>query len=153
MSSAYKELDSIPRPQVILNCTGAKTSSFVNLYMDSCVEELKFIEIPLKSLLLKMNDLISLYPNHPILIQIIRICDRILKFPLNSPLMKILSGLEFVLKKSEEWEAYAAKHVSIRKELDSLSSLVCRWRKLELKSWCTMLEHREQILSKRASRS
>lgn len=54
---------------------------------------------------------------------------------------------------SLEWEAYAAKHVSIQNELDKIFSLVARWRKLELQMWESTLDYREETLSKHAFRS
>ncbi len=40
----------------------------------------------------------------------------------------------------QEWEAYAAKHVSIKDELYMLSVLVARWRKMELYAWPKAME-------------
>ena len=54
--------------------------------------------------------------------------------------MKVVQGLELLLQKSEEWESYAARHVSIRPQLQQLSLLIARWRKIEV---CT----RESIIS------
>ena len=54
---------------------------------------------------------------------------------------------------SVEWQAYAAKHVSIQPELDRLFQLVARWRKLEIDMWDNTLEYRERKLAKRANRS
>ena len=72
--------------------------------------------------------------------------------------MKILSGLEYVLRKAQvskvlltlellllfmrvtktfvstqEWEAFASSHVSLGKQLQPLTQLILDWRKIELK--------------------
>jgi midasin len=47
--------------------------------------------------------------------------------------MKILSGLEYVLKKAQDWEAYASSGVSLYGQLEALSQLILDWRRLELK--------------------
>lgn len=51
------------------------------------------------------------------------------------------------------WEDTAARHVSLREELKSLSGLATRWRRLELASWNTILEKRIQDHEKGAWKS
>ena len=68
--------------------------------------------------------------------------------------MKILSGLEYILRKAQvriyvlnlegtlvvhllscvqDWEAYAASHVSLCTQLEALTQLILDWRRMELK--------------------
>ncbi len=61
------------------------------------------------------------------------VVDRIKSFPVTSPVMKLVSGLELLLAKAREWEQVAAAHVSLAApHLESVTQLVIRWRKLEL---------------------
>ncbi len=115
-----------------------------NVWKEANLNELMRIEAPLTRLMLRLRTLLTDYPKHPILIQLIRLCHKIASLPCDSPVMKILSGLELLLKKTEAWEAYAAKHVSIKKELVDLSILVARWRKMELHSWPYALAFRRE---------
>jgi len=61
--------------------------------------------------------------------------NHILSFPLSSPLMKLLTGLELSLGKCQEWEANAHKGVSLSAHLEALTTLVLDWRKMELNGW------------------
>lgn len=61
-----------------------------------------------------MIELLQEWPENPILLQILNISKRILKFSISSPLMKIVSGLEILLKKAQEWESFASKKISLQ---------------------------------------
>ena len=79
--------------------------------------------------------LLERWPDHAVLSHLALICRKIASFPLTSPIMKLLSGLELLLQKSQDWEAYASKEVSLREELADVSSNIVRLRKLELSTW------------------
>ena len=66
----------------------------------------------------------------------------------NVPVMKVLTGLEYILKKAQvhscllvagecvllqDWEAYASSKVSLAVHLTEITNLVIEWRKKELK--------------------
>ena len=65
-------------------------------------------------------------------LQLITIVERIRTFPVTSPLMKFVNGLEMVLAKAQEWEQVAAKHVSLSSHLEAITQIIIQWRKLEL---------------------
>lgn len=49
----------------------------------------------------------------------------------NSPLMKLLTGMEMILNKLEEWEQFASKKLnSCENEIIQLKQLVIRYRKI-----------------------
>jgi midasin len=54
--------------------------------------------------------------------------------------MKLLLGLELLLIKSHDWEAYSSKEYSLKNELDQIIKLIVSWRKLELETWRELLE-------------
>lgn len=64
--------------------------------------------------------------------QLVTIVERIQRFPVTSPLMKFVNGLEIILAKGQEWEQIAAKHVSLSSHLESITHMIIQWRKLEL---------------------
>uniref|UniRef100_A0A7N8XVL1 Midasin n=1 Tax=Mastacembelus armatus TaxID=205130 RepID=A0A7N8XVL1_9TELE len=72
------------------------------------------------------------WPEHPALIELTVVMERILAFSLASPLAKFLSGLEILLSKAQDWENNASRSVSLRKELEPVTQLIIQWRKLEL---------------------
>lgn len=76
--------------------------------------------------------------------QLARIADRVRRMPLHSPLAAVLAGVELTLKKAQDWEQHAHRGVSLKEELRTLSSLVVRWRAVELQSWPQLLDARER---------
>jgi midasin len=58
--------------------------------------------------------------------------------------MQLLQGLELVLRQAQEWEQYAARHVSLATYLEQVSALVLAWRKLELGLWPDALSTKER---------
>lgn len=76
--------------------------------------------------------------------QVASVADRVRRMPLHSPVAAVLAGVEVVLRKAQGWEQYAHKGVTLEDELRELSSLIVRWRALELKSWPGLLDARER---------
>ncbi|DBA04889.1 TPA: hypothetical protein N0F65_006891 [Lagenidium giganteum] len=116
----------------------------IDFHRDPFVKEVALVAKPLQNLLIKVQGLLDRWPDHAILQQLVLISDRIRNFEINSPLARTLTGVELLLRKAQEWEAYAAKAYSIADELSALSSLVTRWRKLELYSWPHLLYVKEK---------
>ncbi|XP_057208356.1 midasin isoform X2 [Triplophysa rosa] len=81
------------------------------------------------------------WPDHPALVQITVVIERILAFSLSSPLAKFLNGLEILLSKSQDWENNASRAVSLRNELEAVTQLIIQWRKLELNCWSSSLDN------------
>jgi midasin (ATPase involved in ribosome maturation) len=65
---------------------------------------------------------------------------------LNTPLMKLLTGLDLLLNKLEEWEkTYASKRLnSVETNIVALKQLVIRYRKIQILSWRNLLNWRKQ---------
>lgn len=60
--------------------------------------------------------------------------------PKTAPLMKILTGLELLLNKLEEWEVYASKSLnSCTEEMTLMKQLIIRYRKIQILSWRNLL--------------
>ncbi|KAJ8409756.1 hypothetical protein AAFF_G00218150 [Aldrovandia affinis] len=81
------------------------------------------------------------WPDHPALVQLSVVIERILAFSLSSPLAKFLNGLEILLSKAQDWENNASRAVSLRKELEPVTQLIIQWRKLELSCWSSSLDN------------
>ncbi|XP_047429048.1 midasin isoform X2 [Mugil cephalus] len=81
------------------------------------------------------------WPEHPVLVELIVVIERILAFSLASPLAKFLNGLEILLSKAQDWENNASRSVSLRKELEPVTQLIIQWRKLELNCWSSSLDN------------
>lgn len=65
-----------------------------------------------------------------------------------TPLMKLLTCMEFLLSKLEEWEnTYASKRLnSVENEINSLKLLVIRYRKIQILSWRNLLNWKQDLL-------
>eukprot|EP01135_Chromosphaera_perkinsii_P003042 Nk52_evm24s233 gene=Nk52_evmTU24s233 len=118
--------------------------SLYDIYKDSNVREVLKCKDVLLGMSTRISDLLIQWPEHPILLVLVNLIKKILSFPVSSPVMKILAGLELLLKKSQDWEQYAAKHVSLKEALTSISNLIIEWRKLELKCWPFLLQSKEK---------
>ncbi|GAB9472243.1 hypothetical protein Gpo141_00009426 [Globisporangium polare] len=116
----------------------------IDFHRDPMVKEVVLVARPLQELMIKVQSLLAMWPEHAILQQIVLIADRIRNFEISSPLARTLTGVELLLRKAQDWEAYAARDFSIASELGALSALVTRWRKLELYSWPYLLQVKER---------
>nr|CCA19393.1 hypothetical protein CaO19.12161 [Albugo laibachii Nc14] len=110
---------------------------------DSNVNEMMRVASPLLQLISKLQSLLRQWPEHAILQQLVTTAIQILHFGIDSPLGRTSSAVQLLLRKAQEWEAYAASQVSIKEELKSLTQIVARWRQLELHAWPHLLELRE----------
>ncbi|XP_025949160.1 midasin [Dromaius novaehollandiae] len=88
-----------------------------------------------------VNRLLQEWPEHPVLLQLLVVMDRIQSFPLSSPLSKFLNGLEILLAKAQDWEENASRALSLRKHLDLVTQLIIQWRRLELNCWSVSLDN------------
>lgn len=111
-----------------------------NIYKDSNTYEMALMVEPLLRLQDRVNLLLKEWPEHPGLQQILQIIGTLLGISLNSPLMKALIGVQFLLHRSQLWEENAPRMFSLTDELNPLSSLVSRWRKIEFECWPTLLD-------------
>uniref|UniRef100_A0A8C0HJP3 Midasin n=1 Tax=Chelonoidis abingdonii TaxID=106734 RepID=A0A8C0HJP3_CHEAB len=89
----------------------------------------------------EVNRLLQEWPEHPALMQLLVVMDRIRSFPLSSPLSKFLNGLEILLAKSQDWEENASRALSLRRHLDLVTQLIIQWRRLELNCWSVSLDN------------
>jgi len=86
----------------------------------------------LEALSHRLLELLLEFAGNALLEQLLKIVRRILSFPVTSPLMKILTGLEFLHGKINDWEANASKQVSLYSHMEKIGRLIGRWRRLEL---------------------
>ncbi|KAI9314233.1 hypothetical protein BX666DRAFT_1863084, partial [Dichotomocladium elegans] len=120
------------------------SDSLYDFYASENVAEAKRVEPIINRFKARVKEIQLEWPEHEILQQLIDISDRLLSFSITSPVAKFLTGVEFLLQKSEDWEAYAAKHVSLRVQREELTALIISWRQLELNCWPKLLAAQEQ---------
>ena len=57
--------------------------------------------------------------------------------------MKLLTGMELLLEKLDEWDAYSSKKLnSCHEETQHIKQLIIRYRKLQILSWRNLLAHK-----------
>ena len=100
--------------------------------------------LPLKR---RVFELLKLYPTHVVLQYILRLIDQLFSLPIVTPLTVLLSGVEVLSRRIHDWEVSAASAVSLADHAKQLSSLIIRWRKLELESWGSFLDEEEEKAS------
>ncbi|UPR03955.1 midasin [Chloropicon primus] len=91
------------------------------------------------------------WPDNELLAQLRNISGRLLLLPADAPIKKAMSGLELLLLRSLTWEESAAQHVSLRREIESLTIVANGWRKEELKSMEDLFKENFQKHVKMAS--
>lgn len=112
----------------------SKRGSF-DFYHDSKIEEVKTCFHILKALEKRIRELLIEWPNHPTLMSIKLLLDRIFAFAITSPVARFLTGLEILLSKCHEWEENAHSGVSLSDHTQNLTLQIINWRKLELACW------------------
>eukprot|EP00698_Gefionella_okellyi_P011092 TRINITY_DN2908_c0_g3_i1.p1 TRINITY_DN2908_c0_g3~~TRINITY_DN2908_c0_g3_i1.p1 ORF type:complete len:2883 (+),score=867.28 TRINITY_DN2908_c0_g3_i1:749-8650(+) len=147
---SIQKLDS---PSVVEEDASASLSPAYNLYQDPNVREAVLVLVPIRALMQRLKQLLDQWPENATLQQLLKICDRILSFPSSSSLIKVLTGLELLLTKGQQWEDVASVAVSLEENLKPIKALVKRWRRLELDSWPFVLRTQQRDAETKASQS
>ena len=123
-----------------------------NIHTDPNISESQLLQKPLHTFKLTIQNLLEQWPENPVLQNLIKIIDRLLSFPIYSPLVKFITGLELLLRKANEWEKFAHSKISLKDHLDEIATLIGRWRKIELRSWPDILATRVKNFETKAIR-
>lgn len=111
---------------------------------DAHPEEVMLAANPLRKLFDRATEVLQEFPGNELLVQVCQVAAKISALHTSTPVGKLLMTVQLLLVKAQEWEQYAAKHVSLQVEMAALSMLIGRWRELELKSWGDLLRCKEQ---------
>uniref|UniRef100_A0A8C3JUM0 Midasin n=1 Tax=Calidris pygmaea TaxID=425635 RepID=A0A8C3JUM0_9CHAR len=112
-----------------------------DFYQHPNIQQVRQCQPVLDNFAKEVNGLLQEWPEHPVLVQLLVVMDRIRSFPLSSPLSKFLNGLEILLAKAQDWEENASRALSLRKHLDLVTQLIIQWRRLELNCWSVSLDN------------
>eukprot|EP00727_Mastigamoeba_balamuthi_P013922 m51a1_g9152 hypothetical protein (5493) ;mRNA; r:105121-123237 len=123
-----------------------------DVYRENRAGEVAVAVVPLEAMVARLERLLSQWPENVVLQSLMALCQRILSFSVLCPLMKFLVGLEMLVTQSQLWESTASRAVSLVEELARVSSVVARWRALELRSWPWVLRSREALAARQANR-
>jgi len=79
-----------------------------NFYEDPYFTEIKLVYAPMIKIIHRCLILLEDWGDHPILVDVVTYCNKILSFHCyRTPLQKVLTGLELVLQKLEEYSKIA----------------------------------------------
>ena len=121
-----------------------QTSTF-DFHHDPCPWETIRAKEPLERIQNRIMKLLNAFPSNTILIVIYNVVKKLRRYELKrTSLGKMLTGLEVVLRRAQDWEQHASVHVCIDQPLTFISGIVSRWRKLELQSWPQLLDSLEK---------
>ena len=121
-----------------------KKADFYQFQARPCVREVRKITSPVRVLADRISSLLRTLPDNTLLVQISRVCTRLLLLPVTSPLSQVLTGVEILLSKCQEWQSVSSSSKTTLADLmKDLSMLVIRWRKIELRSWPSLLDNEE----------
>jgi len=131
-----------------MNISEVNLTKSYNFYHDAYPEEARIVYEPMQNLLIRLRDVVirDEYES-PLLNESIFLANYIITC-FNSeqtPLMKLLTSMEFLLTKLEEWEStYASKRLnSVEAEINTLKMLIIRYRKIQILSWRNLLSWRK----------
>ena len=112
-----------------------------NFYKSSSPSNSIMLYYPINILISKCKDYLNKFTEHPILNNILFICNSILSLDISeTPLSKILSILDVLINSIHEWETYASKSInSLGNELNLLMKLIRYFRYIEIQSWKNFL--------------
>nr|GEU87507.1 midasin isoform X1 [Tanacetum cinerariifolium] len=110
-----------------------------NFYKDSNASLLAKMVDPVIKLQERIRHLLSEWDDHPALQKIVDVIDMILSIPVDTPLAKAMSGLQFLLNRVRNLQETVAKF-PLSAQLDPIIALVSTWQKMEFESWPALLD-------------
>ena len=136
-----------------MNISDVNLDKSFNFYHGTNAQECKLVYEPLTNLLIRLRDIVirDEYES-PLLNESLFLANYIITCfnAEQTPLMKLLTTIEYLLTKLEEWEStYASKRLnSVETEINQLKMLVIRYRKLQILSWRNLLNWKKDRLIK-----
>jgi midasin len=143
--------ENLSSPECSLNLLRSKNKHY-DYYKDSNVEEVKQCVPLLEGISNRISELLKEWPEHPTLVSLRVILQRIDSFPVTSAVSRFLTGLELLLVKMHEWEENAHSDVSLTEHILALTQQIISWRKLELACWKDCLRTTQTRLRSRTSK-
>jgi midasin (ATPase involved in ribosome maturation) len=97
----------------VMNVAEVRLPDSYNFYHDPMPSETRLVYDPMLRLMIKIQRVIAEWES-PILNDALFLCNYLITEcrPRVTPVMKVLTGLELILNKLEEWEIYASKSIN-----------------------------------------
>lgn len=118
--------------------SNSNTSPY-NFYLDENFQELRKAASVITTLRQRLKIISEEWPDQMVLKHLLERCDCILNVPATAPVAKVLSMIEQLLAKTDDWEICADRE-NFKLHRDALVQLIICWRRLELSCWRTLLD-------------
>ncbi|XP_073015322.1 midasin-like isoform X1 [Primulina eburnea] len=128
-----------------------KSTSSYNFYKDSNSSVLAKLVEPVSILKQRILFLLKEWDDHPALQKILEVIDMILVLPLDTPLAKALSGLQFLLSRVRSAQETVVKF-PLSDQLEPIFAVISSWHKLEFESWPALLDEVESQTERSAAK-
>ncbi|PIN24695.1 hypothetical protein CDL12_02577 [Handroanthus impetiginosus] len=128
-----------------------KSTCRYNFYKDSNPPIMAKLVEPVSLLRERILVFLKEWDDHPSLQKILEVIDMNLALPLNTPLAKALSALEFLLNRVQILQETVAKF-PLSDQLDRIFALVSSWYKLEFESWPALLDEVQSQFERNAGK-
>ncbi|KAK4427378.1 Midasin [Sesamum alatum] len=128
-----------------------KSTCAYNFYKDSNPPMMAKLVEPVALLKRRILSLLNEWDDHPALQKIIEVIDMILALPLETPLAKALSAMEFLLDRVRIAQETVAKF-PLSDQLQPIFALVSSWHKLEFESWPALLDEVQSQFERNAGK-
>ncbi|KAL0354500.1 UNVERIFIED_CONTAM: Midasin [Sesamum radiatum] len=128
-----------------------KSTRAYNFYKDSNPPMMAKLVEPVALLKQRILFLLKEWDDHPALQKIVEVIDMILALPLETPLAKALSALEFLLNRVWIVQETVAKF-PLSDQLQPIFALVSSWHKMEFESWPALLDEVQSQFERNAGK-
>ncbi|KAG1882661.1 hypothetical protein F4604DRAFT_1986326 [Suillus subluteus] len=149
--SLHEQLSLVHDHLLALKSQECITGQLFNFYTDGNIREAKKALATVDSLRMRLIALVEDWPDQMVLQHLKDRCDTFLALDINSPVAKLLSGLEQIILQTDGWEMYAHRGNSLRAHQQELTMLVVEWRRLELSCWKVLLQSQSDSFVKGVS--
>jgi len=126
--------DQIEQNQLrsVMNISDLTLPSTYNFYHDCIPTEARLLFNPLAKIQERVGEILQEYES-PLLNEVLFLANYMMVTfnTKTTPLMKMLTGMELLLEKMDEWETYASKRLnSCQDEVNTIKQLIIRYRKI-----------------------
>lgn len=150
LTSIQKQLALLHNTLASFNPISSSKQTF-DFYHDPCVPEVKKAATVVSSYLERLAPIIEEFPDQEVLRDLQLRCQSILDLDVESPVAKVLTTIETLHLKTEDWEMYANKTNSLKDLQHRLANQIVEWRRLELSCWQKLLESQASSFADKAS--
>jgi hypothetical protein len=134
------EESKINETRITLNVTSKDFPENYNFYEDPYFNEIKLVYSPMIKIIHRCLVLLEDWGDHPVLVDTITYCNKILSFHCyQTPLQKVMTGLELILQKLQEYLKIACKLNTVIDQIQLVKLLIVRFRKIQVVSWKHMM--------------